>query len=121
MEDEGTLTELYRASGGPYGGIYVDKEYLKMYDAIFGKKAIGQLKKEDMAEYLTIIREFEVKKRTVTANYGSHFVTRLSAFLNVMVSNEEKKRKIQSSYLKDKVSLVKDKLKLSPTLMESFF
>ena len=28
---------------------------------------------------------------------------------------------IQSSYLKDKVSFVKDKLKLSPSLMKSFF
>ena len=97
------------------------KEYLKMYDAIFGRQAIDKLKKEDMAEYLTIIREFEAKKRTVTANYGSQFVTRLSTVLNEMVSNEEKMRKIQSSYLKDKVSHFKDKLKLSPTLMESFF
>ena len=121
VEEEGTLTELYRASGGPYGGIYVDKEYLKMYETIFGEEAINNLKKEDISEYLTIIREFEAKKRTVTANYGSHFVTRLPAVLNEMFSNEEKIQKIQSSYLKDKVSVVRDKLKLSPTLMESFF
>ena len=99
----------------------MDKEYLKMYETIFGNEAITKLKKDDIAEYLTITREFEAKKRTVTANYGSHFVTRLSAVLNVMVSNEEKMRKIQSSYLRDKVSLVRDKLKISPTLMESFF
>ena len=121
MEEEGTLTELYRASGGPYGGIYVDKEYLKIYDTIFGNEAINKLKKEDMAEYLTIIREFETKKRTVTANYGSHFVTRLSAVLNEMISKEEKMQRIQSSYLKDKMSLIRDKLKLSGSLMESFF
>ena len=30
-------------------------------------------------------------------------------------------KRIQSSYLKDKVSLIRDKLKLSPSLMESFF
>ena len=106
---------------GPYGGIYVDKEYLKIYDTIFGKEAIKKLKKEDLAEYLTIIREFEAKKRTVTANYGSHFVTRLPAVLNKMFSNEEKIQRIQSSYLKDKVSLIRDKLKLSPSIMESFF
>ena len=121
MEEEGTLTELYRASGGPYGGIYVDKEYLKMYDTIFGKEAIDKLKKEDMGEYLTIIREFEAKKRTVTANYGSCFVTSMSAVLNEMVANEEKIQNIKSSYLKDKVSLVKGKLKLSASLMERFF
>ena len=96
------------------------EEYLKMYDTIFREEAINNLKKEDMEEYLTIIREFEAKKCTVTLNYGSHFVTRLSAVLNEMISNEEIMQKIQSSYLKDNVSLVKDKLKLSPTLMEVF-
>ena len=74
-----------------------------------------------MAEYLTIIRDFEAKKRTVTANYGSNFVTSMSAVLNEMVSNEEKMQNIQSSYLRDKVSFVKGKLKLSASLMESFF
>ena len=92
-----------------------------MYDTIFGKEAIDKLKKEDMGEYLTIIREFEAKKRTVTANYGSCFVTSMSAVLNEMVANEEKIQNIKSSYLKDKVSLVKGKLKLSASLMERFF
>ena len=92
-----------------------------MYETIFGRQAIDKLKKEDMEEYLTILREFQAKKRTVTANNGSHFITRLPTVFHEMVSNEEKMRKIQSSYLKDKVSLVKNKLKLSPTLMESFF
>ncbi|XP_062619390.1 heat shock 70 kDa protein 12B-like [Saccostrea cucullata] len=35
VDDDGSLTELYRASGGPYGGIYVDEKYLKIYDTIF--------------------------------------------------------------------------------------
>ena len=49
------LTELYRASGGPYGRIYVDQEYLKIYDTIFGELSIDQLKSDDMEEYLRII------------------------------------------------------------------
>ena len=30
VEEGGTLTELYRASGEPYEGIYEDREYLKI-------------------------------------------------------------------------------------------
>ncbi|XP_022295822.2 heat shock 70 kDa protein 12B-like [Crassostrea virginica] len=45
VENGGTLTELYRASGGPYGGIYVDKEYLNMYDTICGEGAKGKAEK----------------------------------------------------------------------------
>ena len=92
-----------------------------MYDTIFGEGAIGKLKKEDMAEYLTIMRDFEAKKRTVKANQGSHFVTRLSAVFNEMITNDVKMERIQSSYLKDQISVNADKLKLSPNLMESFF
>ena len=121
VEEGGTLTELYRASGGPYGGIYVDKEYLKIYDTIFGEGSVDQLKHEDMEEYLILIREFETKKRLVTSDYDLHFSSKLSACFHEKFSNAVKMEKVQSSYLKDKVSFVKDKLKLSPSLMKSFF
>ena len=121
VEDGGTLTELYRASGGPYGGIYVDKEYLKMYETIFGEGSIDQLKTEDMIEFLTMTREFEVKKRTVNESRDSNFIARLSIVLNGKLTNEEKMEKVQSSYLKDQVSFIRDKLTLSPGLMKSFF
>ena len=121
VEEEGTLTELYRASGGPYGGIYVDKEYLKMYDTIFGDGSIDQLKTEDMVEFLTMTREFEVKKRTVSESRDSNFITRLSIVLNEKLTKDEKMEKVKSSYLKDQVSFMRDKLTLSPNLMKSFF
>ena len=74
-----------------------------------------------MEEYLTIIREFETKKRSVTSDYNLHFSSKLSACFNEKFSNAVKMEKIESSYLKNKVSFVKDKLKLSPSLMKSFF
>ena len=92
-----------------------------MYDTIFGEGSIDQLKSEDMEEYLIIIREFETKKRSVTPDYDLHFSTKLSACFHEKFSNAVKMEKVQSSYLKDKVSFVKDKLKLSPSLMKSFF
>ena len=121
MEDGGTLTELYRASGGPYGGIYVDQEYLKICDIIFGEGSVDKLKQEDMDGYLTVVREFETKKRSVTSDYKLHFVSRLSTSFNEKFSDAEKTERVQSSSLKDKVFFKRDKLKLSPSLMKSFF
>lgn len=121
VEVNGSLTELYRASGGPYGGIYVDQEYLKIYDIIFGKGTLDQLKREDMVEYLTITRDFETKKRTVSKDYDKRFVIRLSHILNEKHSAEEKARRIESSSLKNQVTVAKDKLFISPELMKSFF
>ena len=92
-----------------------------MYDTIFGEGSIDKLKSEDMEEYLIIIREFETKKRSVTPDYDLHFSSKLSACFHEKFSNAVKMEKVQSSYLKDKVSFVKDKLRLSPSLMKSFF
>ena len=57
----------------------------------------------------------------MTSDYDLHFSSKLSACFNEQFSNAVKMGKVQSSYLKDKVSFVKDKLKLSPSLMKSFF
>ena len=110
---------LYRASGGPYGGIYVDKEYLKMHETIFGEGAIDQLKTEDMVEFLTTKGEFEVKKRTAHESRCSNFISRLSIVLNDKLNNDEKMKKAKSSYLKDQVTFIKDKITLSQKLMKS--
>ena len=73
-----------------------------------------------MEEYLIIIREFETKKRLVTSDYDLQFSSKLSACFHEKFSNAVKMEKVQSSYLKDKVSFVKDKLKLSPGFNEKF-
>ncbi|XP_061169392.1 heat shock 70 kDa protein 12A-like [Saccostrea echinata] len=121
VDEDGSLTELYRASGGPYGGIYVDEKYMKIYDIIFGKGTLEKLRIDDMEEYLTILREFENKKRSITPDFQTSFVTKLSAVLNEKRSKEDRLKAIQSSYLRDQVTFVKDKLKIFPTLMKSFF
>lgn len=121
VNEDNSLTELYRASGGPFGGTYVDKEYLKIYDIIFGKEAMEKLKEDDMEEFLSITMEFEHKKRSVTPNYEGTFSTKVSTTLLNARSLEERQNAIQSSYLKDNVWFKQDKLQLSPSLMESFF
>ena len=79
-----------------------------MYETIFGEGSIDQLKTEDMIEFLTMTREFEVKKRTVSESRDSNFIARLSIVLNEKLTNEEKMEKVQSSYLKDQVSFIRD-------------
>lgn len=115
------MTELYRATGGPFGGTYVDKEYMKIYDIIFGKEAMEKLKQDDMEEYLSILNEFENKKRAVTPNYKGSFSTKVSTRLSDARSLRDRETAIHSSYLKDNAWFSRDKLKISPSLMESFF
>ena len=109
IEDDGTLKELYRASEGPYEGINVDQDYLKIYDTIFEEGSIDQLKSENMEDYLTIVRESETTTRSKTSDYALQFSSKLSACFREKFSNAFKMENIQSSILKDKVSFVKDK------------
>lgn len=62
----------------------MDKEYLKIYDIIFGKEVMEKLKEDDMEEFLFIVMEFEYKKWLVILNYEGIFLIRvLVIFLNV--------------------------------------
>lgn len=74
-----------------------------------------------MVEYITITRDFETKKRTVSKDYDKRFVIRLSHILNEKLSAEEKARRIESSRLKNQVAVARDKILISPELMKSFF
>ncbi|XP_062574152.1 heat shock 70 kDa protein 12A-like [Saccostrea cucullata] len=121
VDEDGSLTELYRASGGPYGGIYVDENYLKIYDIIFGEGTLEQLRIDDMEEYLTFVREFENKKRSITQDFQTSFTTKLSVVLNEKRPLAERLKVVESTYLRDHVKFVKDKLKISSGLMKSFF
>ena len=99
----------------------MDNEYLKMYETIFGAGSIDQLKTADMVEFFIMTREFEVRKRTVQECLSKNFISRISSVLNRKLTLNEKVEKVQSSYLKDQVSFINDKLKMSPNLIKSFF
>lgn len=60
---DGTLEELYPATGGPLGGTSVDSEYEKIFEEIAGKDILKSFAKESMEDYLAMLRDFEAKKR----------------------------------------------------------
>ncbi|XP_060600487.1 heat shock 70 kDa protein 12B-like [Ruditapes philippinarum] len=65
INDNGTLTELYKASGGPWGGIYVDNNFLNFLDDLFGEQVMNTFKQNYLEDYWYMLREFETKKREV--------------------------------------------------------
>ncbi|XP_048733950.2 heat shock 70 kDa protein 12A-like isoform X2 [Ostrea edulis] len=121
VNEDGNLTELYSASGGPYGGDCVNVEYLEMLEVLFGKEAIENLKNNDLEEYLITCRGFENKKRIVSDEYCENFRLKLPAVLLENCDFETLNNKISSFYGKELVSLQKGKLKISPSLMKTFF
>lgn len=66
LTTDGTLEELFPATGGPLGGISVDGEYEKLLEKIGGKGILKEFAKISMEDFLSILKEFEAKKREVS-------------------------------------------------------
>ena len=66
MEDAGTLKELYKASGGAWGAIGVDKEFENLLIKIFGIDFVVSFKNTKPAGWVDLMIAFEAKKRTAS-------------------------------------------------------
>jgi hypothetical protein len=56
-----TLKELHKASGGPWGGIIVDNNYLEWLTKIFGNTTMQKFTSKQMEDYFQMLRDFEIK------------------------------------------------------------
>ena len=69
VTDDGRLRELHRASGGAWGGIYVDKNFVKLLESVFGEDAIKEYKTKHPGNWIQLISKvFEINKRTAIEN-----------------------------------------------------
>ena len=78
---DGTLKELHRASGGPWGGTCVDSNYIAWLTQMFGEVAMERLKRESLEDYIDMLRDFETKKRSIAPDTRGLMTLRVSAAL----------------------------------------
>ncbi|XP_062596294.1 heat shock 70 kDa protein 12B-like [Saccostrea cucullata] len=118
-----TIKEISKASGGAYGGINVDLNFLQFLQKVMGVNALRQLKNEEMEDYLDLLRDFEIKKRTVTNEEEKTYVVKLSASFNKFArdNNPNFQREIKYLRLKGTAVFLKDKLKIDAVIMRGFF
>uniref|UniRef100_A0A8C5H2T2 Heat shock protein 12B n=1 Tax=Gouania willdenowi TaxID=441366 RepID=A0A8C5H2T2_GOUWI len=65
-QPQGTLKELYKASGGPYGAVGVDLAFEAMLCQIFGEDFIQSFKAKRPAAWVDLTIAFEARKRTAS-------------------------------------------------------
>lgn len=65
-KEDNTIKELYRASGGPWGGALVDNAYLEFITTIFGTNIMLTFKEQHMVDFFDLIKDFEAIKRTIS-------------------------------------------------------
>lgn len=122
----GNLKELYKASGGAWGGTAVDQQYIMLLTRIVGGPVMHRFQTEATSEYLEMMREFEVTKRNIKPKGRSSVNVRLCAKLNELCleENDENVASIISSPnfpFNGKIRSVGDKLILNLEIMQELF
>ncbi|XP_052819958.1 heat shock 70 kDa protein 12A-like [Mya arenaria] len=125
-KSDGTLKEIHKASGGPWGGIFVDENYMKMLRQLYGEQALNDLRKTEMGDYFDITRDFEHKKRSFDTKNTNHVVVRLSLSLRELADKHFKQSleeriadlDIPENSIKP---ISRDKLKIVGTVIQSWF
>ena len=121
---DGTLKELRRASGGPWGGTCVDKNYIDWLAKIFGADTMKELKTKYMREYFDLLREFETNKRSVLPDSTEFIRFKVSTALQDFHNDsdvDQFTKKLELLNLKDDVKVKRYAFSVSPNIVRSWF
>ncbi|PNF14706.1 Heat shock 70 kDa protein 12A [Cryptotermes secundus] len=72
-ECNGTLRELHKATGGPWGSMGVDYEFERLLEDIFDTEFMDQFKLKRPAAYVELLLSFEARKRSASPHRDSSF------------------------------------------------
>ena len=112
-----TLKELQAASGGDWGGAKVNKSFMNFISHLIGPEEFYKFSTEFKSDYLLLIEDFELKKRTFRPDSVDVVTIRIPASLSSILS----KAQIYTDIWKDTVIILRDKLKISAAKFKSFF
>ncbi|WAR27204.1 HS12A-like protein, partial [Mya arenaria] len=125
VTDNGSMKNIYKASGGDWGGTKVDEAYVKFLERILGTDTIDAFRRCYMEDYIYMIRDFEMKKRDVDPlKSDKPVVFRVSAMLPKLVKKSRGKKiheAIKDSQFDSTVSIQGDKLKVDMSIVTNFF
>ncbi|XP_060571607.1 heat shock 70 kDa protein 12B-like isoform X1 [Ruditapes philippinarum] len=119
-----TIKELYKASGGPWGGTVVDKNYIEWLTQIVGKDTMERFKTEKMMDYFDLLKDFEAKKRTVTPESEGKIAFKFYSSLNQLFEEENGcgiADKISVLGLTKMVSLNEREINIDASIVKSWF
>ena len=63
VQGDGTIKEVHKVTGGPYGGMYVNQQFESLLEELFGARKLEAYRKQFPSDWLSLMNEFEGKKR----------------------------------------------------------
>ncbi|KAL3878936.1 hypothetical protein ACJMK2_031260 [Sinanodonta woodiana] len=123
--EDGNVKEIYKATGGAWGGQEVDEAFKQFLIKIFGNPVLQKFKAEAMEDYVGLFRDFEIKKRIVSPNGNEDVTFSIPAsLLEIFKDNtgETLSESINQTQFAANVRVLKgNKLRLDQSIMRSFF
>lgn len=107
----GNVKEIHQVTGGPYGGIKVDEEFVSLLERFFGTALVQTFRTNYPAEWLEMMNEFEMKKRGRRAFEGETTRIRIPrAFASLVSEYREPNlvRRFSSSCATDDVQFIRN-------------
>ncbi|WAQ93727.1 HS12B-like protein, partial [Mya arenaria] len=96
---KGRVKELYKASGGAWGGTKVDDAFLDFLTLVTGPDVIDSFKKSNLYDYNDMMKRFEMKKRSITHESESKVVMSLPLSLLTTVKQKTGKEVAETAAL----------------------
>ncbi|XP_052794653.1 heat shock 70 kDa protein 12A-like [Mya arenaria] len=123
-QEDGGLRELHKASGGAWGGTRVDEEFDQLLIKIIGAPVLTKFKEEYTADYLDLMRELEVKKRTIKPSSKGKITLKVPVKLAETYEDETEEKvaeAIAGSTYQGKLTWASDKMRLDAEVFKGLF
>ncbi|KAM9580378.1 heat shock 70 kDa protein 12B isoform 2-T2 [Guaruba guarouba] len=121
---QGTLKELYKASGGPYGAVGVDLAFEQLLCHIFGADFISTFKAKRPAAWVDLTIAFEARKRAAAPARASALNISLP-FSFIDFYRKHRGQNVETALKRSNVNFVKwssqGMLRMSPEAMSELF
>lgn len=123
--ENGGIRELYKATGGTFGGQNVNRQFRILLETIFTKSFIDHYARQNPVDWLCLMNDFEVKKRGKRICEGGTTRIRLpGSFISKFPSHKgwDINTAIQQHYSLDEIKVVRNEyLCLEPKVMKQLF
>ncbi|KAL5006513.1 hypothetical protein ScPMuIL_015319 [Solemya velum] len=124
VNEDGTLKEIHRANGGPWGGTMVDEEFFNFLNKTVGANIMHIFRNDYMEDYLNLVRSFELKKRTIGPTSTNQVTLGVPYALRKLFENhsgESVEKVFEHMDIDEKITWKDDKLKFTADAMKQFF
>ncbi|XP_060574856.1 heat shock 70 kDa protein 12B-like [Ruditapes philippinarum] len=117
-----TLLEIHEPIGGPWGGTEVDKNFIRLFQMIFGASEWEEYKQNELEDILYMYRDFEAKKRTVQLTLSKQMILKVPPSLKEYYERNGKRSIAEIEHLFDRnIVWQKDKLRIDASLIKKCF